>query len=468
MGKEMILLFGIRFIRIRKRQKIMADNIREIVLDILLEIERSTAYSNQVIKAVLDKYDYLAEQEKRFIKRLAEGCVERRIELDYILDRYSTVPVKKMKPVIRCLMRMGVYQILYMDSVPDSAACNEAVKLAAKRKFVNLKGFVNGVLRKIASRKEEIPMPDVDTEPVRALSIQYSMPEWIVELWLDEYGREQTRKLLKQLMAVHPVTIRFALQVTPQQRQDYIRSWQAGGIRVTQSEYLEYAYYLEGVGGVAALKGYNKGAFMVQDISSMLCVEAAGLKEGDLVMDVCAAPGGKALLAAQTASHVLARDISEAKLERIEENIRRMGLEDKVTTQLWDAAMTDPDRIESADVVFMDVPCSGLGVLGKKRDIKYHVTPESIENLTVLQRRIIQGSWQYVKPGGVLMYSTCTINRRENEEACRFICENFPFTLEESRQLLPRETHMDGFFYARLRRSTTEAAGRAEAEQRIY
>ncbi|MDE5893367.1 MAG: 16S rRNA (cytosine(967)-C(5))-methyltransferase, partial [Acetatifactor sp.] len=163
----------------------MAENLREIVLDTLLEIEKATVYSNQVIKAVLDKFDYLKEQEKRFIKRLAEGCVERRIELDYILNEYSTVPVKKMKPTIRCLMRMGVYQILYMDSVPDSAACNEAVKLAGKRKFVNLKGFVNGVLRKIAAQKDNIPLPDEDAEPVRALSVQYSMPEWIVELWLE-------------------------------------------------------------------------------------------------------------------------------------------------------------------------------------------------------------------------------------------------------------------------------------------
>ena len=432
------------------------ENLREIVLDTLLEMEKGSAYSNQVIKAVLDKHDYLREQEKRFIKRLAEGCVERRIELDYILEEYYTVPAGKMKPTIRCLMRMSVYQILYMDGIPDSAACNEAVKLAAKRKFVNLRGFVNGVLRKIASQKGKIPLPNEGTEPVRALSVQYSMPEWIVEMWLDEYGREETRRLLEQLMAVHPVTIRFASQVTQERRQEYIRSWQAGGIRVTQSEYLEYACYLEGVGGVTALEGYSDGAFMVQDVSSMLCVEAAGLKEGDMVMDVCAAPGGKALLAAQTAAHVLARDVSEAKLWRIEENVQRMGLEGKVSTQLWDAVTTDTDRIESADVVFMDVPCSGLGVLGKKRDIKYHVTPESLESLTALQRRIIEGSWQYVKPGGILMYSTCTINRRENEEACRFICENFPFTLEESRQLLPQEAHMDGFFYARLRREDAE------------
>ena len=430
----------------------MAENVREIVLDTLLEMERGKVYSNQIIKAVLDKYDYLDRQEKRFIKRLAEGCVERRIELDYILDQYSNVPTAKMKPLIRCLMRMSVYQILYMDSVPDSAACNEAVKLAGRRKFTNLKGFVNGVLRKVISRKDCIPLPDPEGDPLQYLSVRYSMPEWIVRMWLAEYGEEQARELLEQLLAVHPVTIRFVSRVTEAQRQDYIRRWQQRGVRVTRSDALEYAYYLEGVLGGAALEGYEQGAFLVQDVSSMLCVEAAGLREGDRVMDVCAAPGGKALLAAQKASHVLARDVSEPKLLRIRENARRMGLEEKLELELWDARRTDEARRESADVVFMDVPCSGLGVLGKKRDIKYHVTSESLESLIELQRQIVQGSWQYVKPGGVLMYSTCTINRRENQEACDWICGNFPFVLEESRQLLPRQAQMDGFFYARLRR----------------
>ncbi len=397
----------------------MAENVREIVLDTLLEMERGKVYSNQIIKAVLDKYDYLDRQEKRFIKRLAEGCVERRIELDYILDQYSNVPTAKMKPLIRCLMRMSVYQILYMDSVPDSAACNEAVKLAGRRKFTNLKGFVNGVLRKVISRKDCIPLPDPEGDPLQYLSVRYSMPEWIVRMWLAEYGEEQARELLEQLLAVHPVTIRFVSRVTEAQRQDYIRRWQQRGVRVTRSDALEYAYYLEGVLGVAALEGYEEGAFLVQDVSSMLCVEAAGLREGDRVMDVCAAPGGKALLAAQKASHVLARDVSEPKLLRIRENARRMGLEEKLELELWDARRTDEARRES---------------------------------LIELQRQIVQGSWQYVKPGGVLMYSTCTINRRENQEACDWICGNFPFVLEESRQLLPRQAQMDGFFYARLRR----------------
>lgn len=257
----------------------MADNIREIVLDTLLEMERSRVYSNQAVKAALDKYDYLDSQDKRFIKRLAEGCVERRIELDYLLDQFSSVPVSGMKPLIRCLLRMGVYQILYMDGVPHSAACNEAVKLAGKRKFTNLKGFVNGVLRKIASRKDSLPLPDPEAEPLLYLSVRYSMPQWIVEMWLAEYGREQTRELLEQLLTVHPVTIRFTRGVTEEQRRNYLLKWQQRGVQVTRSEYLDYAYYLEGVLGVTALEGYEEGAFMVQDVSSMRCVEAAGLKE---------------------------------------------------------------------------------------------------------------------------------------------------------------------------------------------
>ena len=427
-------------------------NGREVVLDILLELSKQTEYSNILIAAVLEKYDYLDGREKAFIKRVSEGTVERRIQIDYVLEQFSTVPVRRMKPLIRELLRMSVYQILFMENIPDAAVCNEAVKLAGKRKFTNLKGFVNGVLRKIASRKDSLPLPDPEAEPLLYLSVRYSMPQWIVEMWLAEYGREQTRELLEQLLTVHPVTIRFTRGVTEEQRRNYLLKWQQRGVQVTRSEYLDYAYYLEGVLGVTALEGYEEGAFMVQDVSSMRCVEAAGLKEGDRVMDVCAAPGGKALLAAEKVSHVLARDVSEHKLDRIRENACRLGMEEKLELELWDACREDPDKAGSADAVFMDVPCSGLGVLGKKRDIKYHVTPDSLEELIKLQRRIIRGSWQYVKPGGVLMYSTCTINRRENQENCDWICENFPFVLEESQQLLPRQAHMDGFFYARFRR----------------
>lgn len=430
----------------------MAENAREIVLDTLLEIERNKVFSNQLLKSVLDKYDYLDVQDKRFIKRLTEGCVERRIELDYYLNQYSSVPVNKMKPLIRCLMRMGVYQIVYMDKIPDAAACNEAVKLADKRKFVNLKGFVNGVLRKISRNKENLPLPQ-ESKPLEYLSVKYSMPEWIVEMWFQEYGKEDTEILLKALSGIHPVCVRFVTSLSREQREAYVVKWEEQGVIAKQSEIVPYVYMLEAVDGISGLEGFAEGVFTVQDISSVLCVEAAGLKETDVAMDICAAPGGKTMLAAEMCSKVYARDLSEKKVDLIVENIERMGLSDKVETEIWDATVTDEAKTECADVVFMDVPCSGLGVIGKKRDIKYHVTEESLESLAELQRQIVESSWQYVKKGGVLMYSTCTIHRKENQDMSRFICENYPFVLEEEKQILPGFMEADGFYFARLRRN---------------
>ena len=431
----------------------MAENTREIVLDTLLEMERTKVFSHQLIKAVLVKYDYLEASEKRFMKRLIEGCIERRIELDYCIEQYASVKVNKMKPLIRCLMRMGSYQILYMDSVPDSAACNEAVKLAGKRKFTNLKGFVNGVLRKIAANKDNIPMPDPEKTPVEFLTVKYSMPAWIVEMWLEEYGLETVGKILDGLMEIHPVSIRFADTVSQAQKDAYIAAWEKEGVVVKQSPYLEYAYTLENVEGIAALKGFEEGTFTVQDISSMLMVEAAGIKAGDKCMDVCAAPGGKSMLAAAKAAEVLARDVSEYKTDLIRMNCERMGISNKVFVEVWDAAVEDSARKDYADVLIMDVPCSGLGVMGKKRDIKYNVTPESIESLLQLQKAIIDASWQYVKKGGTLMYSTCTIDKKENQDMARYICEKYPFMIEEERQILPGLMQADGFYYAKLRRA---------------
>ncbi len=430
----------------------MAENTREIVLDILLEMERNKVYSHQLMKSVLDKYDYLDVQDKRFMKRLAEGCIERRIELDYYLNQYSTVSVNKMKPLIRCLMRMGVYQIVYMDSVPDSAACNECVKLAAKRKFVNLKGFVNGVLRKITANKENLSLPDVDKAPVSFLSVKYSMPEWIIEMWLGDYGCKTVESILEGCMKVHPVSIRFRTTLSEDEQQKYVKKWKEKGVKVQPIAPLSYMYSIGNVDGITSLEGFKEGIFTVQDISSAMSVEAAGIQSTDICMDICAAPGGKTLLAAEKAARVLARDVSEYKTDYILENCARMKVTDKVDVEVWDAAVFDESKEEWADVVLMDVPCSGLGVLGKKRDIKYNVTPESLESLGVLQKQIVENSWKYVKKGGTLLYSTCTIHKEENEKMSRWICENYPFELEIEKQILPGLEEADGFYYAKLRR----------------
>lgn len=224
----------------------MAENTREIVLDTLLAIERGEAYSHRLVKAVLDKYQYLSEQDRGFMKRLMEGTMERELELDYYLDHISRVPVKKMKPLVRCLLRMGTYQLIYMDGVPDSAACNEACKLAAKRGFGSLRGFVNGVLRTVSRNKGMLPLPDRGKEPVRYLAVKYSMPEWIVSLWLEEYGPKIAETLLEGLLEVHPVSLRFQTTLGPEQVEACIRRMEERGAKVVPSRYLSYVYTLEG------------------------------------------------------------------------------------------------------------------------------------------------------------------------------------------------------------------------------
>lgn len=466
-------------------------NVRELVLDMLLQMEAEGTYSNRLVRDVLDKYDYLEGKEKAFLKRLSEGTVERQIQIDYILNYYSKVPVRKMKPLIRCVLRMGVYQILFMDGVLDAAACNEAVKLAAKRKFGQLKGFVNGVLRSIAREKgniEEI-YPDKKKEPLQYLSVVYSMPEHLVSMWLEDYGRKQTEKMLQAMLEVHPVTIRLRQDLdgwevgkeTAKREGDgkrktggEAREWlldrmREAGVQVRRHPYLNYAYCLTHLEGVKNLPGFREGLFTVQDVSSMLAVECAGIKAGDFVLDVCAAPGGKGTHAAELlkgTGKALCRDISEEKAALIRENAERLGLTN-IEVEVHDARVYDAALCAKADVVLADLPCSGLGVLGKKRDIKYHVTQESMEELQNLQKELLDVVWRYVKPAGTLLYTTCTIHKEENEEMARWFLENHPFRMAELSpflkkapeigmtgdgflQLLPGVHETDGFFIAKF------------------
>ena len=442
------------------------ENIREIVLDTLLALEREEQYSNQLLKAVLDKYDYLELRDKSFIKRVTEGTVERQPELDYYLNHYSSVPVKKMKPLIRCLLRMSVYQLLYMDTVPDSAVCNEACKLAVKRKFGNLRGFVNGVLRNVSRNKDNLPLPDERTEPGARLSVEYSMPEWLVERWLDEYGREITVTLLKGLLEIHPVSLRFRTDLSEEERKALCRRMEEKGAVLHQSVYLPYLYTLEYGGNLTELPGFEEGQWIVQDVSSALAVEAAKITEGDFVLDACAAPGGKSLLAAEKAGKVLSRDVSEQKVDLIRENAARMRTEN-IEMQVWDATQPDKAYMGKADVVLLDVPCSGLGILGKKRDIKYHVNPERLESLKRLQREIVQSCAGYVRPGGTLLYSTCTIDRDENEEMVRFLAEEMGFLPDSLEGILPESLMEKKKEVAAIRKATgKENVGLIDAEEK--
>ncbi len=427
-----------------------STNPRELVLEILLQITRDGEYSHIALKNALDQYQYLDKQERSFITRVVNGTLERMIELDYIIDQFSKVKVNKMKPVIRTILRSAVYQLKYMDSVPDSAVCNEAVKLAAKKGFMNLKGFVNGVLRSISRGLQDVGYPPASgKDRIHSLSIRYSIPEWILRQWLLEYDEEIVCAMAEDFLKEKPLTVRFDPAKISGERLLGILGEE--GVRVKEDETLSYVLHISGYDHLAGLASFRAGYYQVQDISSMQVAEWAAAEEGDYIIDVCAAPGGKAIHLAETlkgTGYVEARDLTEYKIELIRENIRRSGLSN-IEAVRQDALQLDESSVGKADIVIADLPCSGLGVLGKKPDLKYKMTEEMQRDLAKLQREILSVVNAYVKPGGRLLYSTCTVHREENEENARWFSEEYPeFRLIREKQRLPGREDGDGFYIA--------------------
>lgn len=431
-------------------------NERELVLDMLLQITRDGEYSHIVIKNVLDKYQYLDKRERAFITRVVNGTLERMIEIDYIINLFSKVKVNKMKPLIRTILRSSVYQMKYMDSVPDSAICNEAVKLAGKRGFVNLKGFVNGVLRNISRNLDKINYPD-EKDKVSYLSVKYSLPEWLVKQWLNVYDEETVKTIGSAFLEEKPLTVRFNERKI--KKEDLVGILKKEGVTVGEVPEIPCALYLSGYDHLSALPSFCEGLYQVQDLSSMQVALWSGVKEGDQVLDVCAAPGGKSIHIAELLNgtgHVEARDLTEYKVDLLRDNIERSGLTN-IEAVCQDATVYDPDKKKSADIVIADLPCSGLGVLGKKPDLRYKMNEKTEADLVELQRKILSVVKDYVKPDGKLLYSTCTIHREENEGNVEwFLKEYLEFELVKDKQMIPGKDAGDGFYIAILKRMNHE------------
>lgn len=442
-----------------------ASGAREIVLDVLLEILEKKQYSHLVLQRALAKYQYLDKQERSFIKRTVDGTLERLMQVDCLIESYSSVKLRKMKPVIRTILRMSVYQICFMDRIPDSAACNEAVKLAVRRGFSGLKGFVNGVLRNVSRHKDEITWPDDSTA--------FCLPQWIFSMWERQYGKEAARTMAESFLKERPLTVRMNLSLAS--REEIADSLESQGVKVWESGFAEDVVFLSQVDYLESLDAFLDGWIQVQDLSSSLAGDAAGVKEGDYVIDVCGAPGGKSLHIAELlhgTGMVEVRDLTEKKIALVEDNIWRSGFSN-IEARVQDATEFDPDAQEKADLLIADLPCSGLGIIGRKPDIRYNVTEEQTRELAKLQREILSVVWRYVKPGGTMVFSTCTVDPAENEENVRWILSQLPFEpvdltdrigdalaetlLEDTRkkgyvQLLPGFYPGDGFFISVFRR----------------
>lgn len=415
---------------------------RKLALKILRDIFEEGAYADLAVKNALRNSE-LDRRDKALATNIAYGTVQHLRFIDYQLSSYSARPIESLTPVIRDILRMSVYQIRFMDRIPDNAAVNEAVKLAKKNAF-SASSYVNGVLRNLLRGGFVYPK-----SLKGRLGVMYSFPDWLVDLWLSQYGAIECEKLLEASNAVPPLSVR----VNP------IKSSLQEVEAVCKSERTEVpeGLLIKEPSNIAETDMFKAGWLSVQDIGAQMAGIALAPEPGDKVLDVCAAPGGKTTHMAELMENegeITAWDIHAHKVDLIRKNAERLGIS-IINAVCHDARKPDEAHLSYYDKIMVDVPCSGLGIIRKKPDIKWQRTAEDIESLAVTQSIILEAASYHLKKKGELLYCTCTINRKENEEIVEAFLMNHPeFSLVgEWRQLLPHKDNTDGFFFAKLRKS---------------
>lgn len=429
----------------------MKQTARDVARATLAAFRRDGAWSDGYLKHALQAAE-LDPRDAALATQLVYGVLQNRMLCDFYIASCSNLKFNKIAPGILDVLRIGVYQLLFLERIPAHAAVNDAVK-AARRNNPRAAGFVNAVLRKIDSGKDTLPKPEDD-------AVLYSHPEWIVDLLFSQYGKEVGREILKANNRIPPITARVnTLRIHTEELLKLL----------PQSEkhpWLSDCIILRSQGSIEQLPGFSEGYFQIQDVASQLAALAGECQPGHSVLDTCAAPGGKTCLMAQQMQNrgeLISCDVHPHKIKLIEANARRLGIEN-CTARVQDATQFCAEFESRFDVVLSDVPCSGLGVIRKKADIRYKEKTD-IFNLPTLQLEILQNSARYVKAGGKLVYSTCTIRREENQEVVQaFLKENSSFEIDEYRfpggiestdgmlTLLPHQYDTDGFFICRMRR----------------
>ncbi len=415
----------------------------------LKDVEDKKAYSNLALnhKIALNKPNSPA-----FVRELVYGVLENKLTLDYYIDLLVRDGIDSLKQAELNIIRMGIYQLGYMNSVPEYAAVNESVILA-KRYARGKAGLVNGVLREYQNKKIHLRLPERYEDEIKYLSIKYSYAPWIIETWLKYYSMDFVEKLLAAGNERPPMTIR--LNWLKVRKQDLINALKERGFEVEEGRNCENALYVKG-SGLLDSDMYEHGLFTPQDESSMIVAEKLNPEHGDFVMDVCAAPGGKTTAIAERMNNtgrIIASDIYRRKLEQVNREAKRLGITN-IETRSWDATRVDSTMVGKADRVLVDAPCSGLGVVRRKPEIKYKEKNNDIELLPKKQLAILSASSSYVKSGGTLVYSTCTINPEENEKVvAEFLKKNPSFSKTERMLLLPNVNGTDGFFICVMKKA---------------
>jgi len=444
------------------------DIARETALKILYEINEKGAYSNIALNKYLSSHE-LSERDRAFITELVYGVVKWKLTLDRTVAACSDIKMERLSPWIKNILRIGTYQLLFLTKVPPSAAVNESVKLARRYGHNASAGYVNAVLRNIAGGGGKDIVPDRAVDPVGYLSVRYSYPKWIADKFMELFGEEFAESLLEAGNRVPDLTVRANTLKTS--AEGLVNALKNEGVEASPGRYVSDAVIIKSQVSVTRLKAFRNGLFQVQDESSMLPAAVLAPQPGEKVLDACSAPGGKATHMAQMMQNkglITAMDIHEHKLKLIEDAAGRLGT-DIIRTELHDAAIPVPQHEGAYDRVLLDAPCSGLGIIRRKPDIKWARENRDIGSITGLQRRLIDSVSKAVKPGGVMVYSTCTLLPEENECIVRdFLNNNDEFYEDDITaylppglakharggmiQAYPNRDGIDGFFVARLAR----------------
>lgn len=451
---------------------------RAMALEILYLVDQEEAYSNLALNSVLEKYRP-EKQDRGFVTELAYGALRTQNTLDWVLGRFLKKPVTGLTPWIRNILRSGVYQLMFMDRVPVSAAVNESVNLAKRYGHKGTVGLVNGVLRNVVRSLPDIAFPDPEKEPVQHIAVKYSHPEWLVKRWLKEYGFTETVELCKANNEIPPNAVRTnTLRIS---RAELKNRLEDEGLQVMEGHLAPETLIIEGFKSVGSIAAHREGLFLVQDESSTLVGHALKPAPGSMVIDACSAPGGKTTHLAQLMGNrgrIVACDIHEHKLDLVRENVGRLGII-IIEPVLLDATRLHEEYSGQADYILVDAPCSGLGVLRRRPEIRWRKKPEQIAELHELQLAILDSAARCLKPGGALVYSTCTVTEEENTGVVKEILRRHPELKPESLagclpeslpdlsgletipdgyvQFLPHRHGTDGFFIARFRRVTDDA-----------